>query len=112
MNVVHRCPQIQSETELNQLLAAHDRVAVLIGATWCPFCREFFPIFDQHSELNANVFTCVLLDDQEILADKYAVPVVPTVLYFEKGKIVKRLDGVLGVGLHQKQLQSFMKSLG
>jgi hypothetical protein len=36
--------------------------------------------------------------------------VVPTVLVFEKGKLVKRLDGLHGVGLSEKQLMDFVKT--
>jgi hypothetical protein len=33
------------------------------------------------------------------------VDVVPTVLLFEKGKVIKRLDGTPGAGLNEKQLK-------
>jgi hypothetical protein len=33
---------------------------------------------------------------------------VPTALFFEKGKVVKRLDGALGAGLNEKQLTDFI----
>ena len=45
------------------------------------------------------------------MADKYSVEVIPTVLFFENGAVVKRLDGILGVGLSEKQLSEFYKKL-
>jgi thioredoxin-like negative regulator of GroEL len=112
MNVVHTCTQIHHEAQLNEVLTAHERVAVLFSATWCPFCIAFFPVFDRHCGVNEQVFPCVLIDDREILMDHYDVAVVPSVLYFVKGKLIKRLDGRLGVGLTESQLQNFMSSLG
>jgi hypothetical protein len=38
--------------------------------------------------------------------------VVPTVLYFEKGELKKRLDGLHGRGLDETQLQRFIGSCG
>ena len=47
-------------------------------------------------------------DDQETIAHQYSVEVYPTVLFFEDGVVSKRLDGVLGVGLDEKQLSEFI----
>jgi hypothetical protein len=48
-------------------------------------------------------------DDQETLAGKYSLHVYPTVLFFEHGIISKRLDGLLGAGLNEKQLTDFIR---
>ena len=39
------------------------------------------------------------------VSEKHSVEVVPTVLLFERGIVTKRLDGVPGVGLNEKQLR-------
>jgi thioredoxin-like negative regulator of GroEL len=49
-------------------------------------------------------------DDKPSLCEKYSVEVVPTVLVFEKGKVTKRLDGVPGAGLSEKQFKEFIKN--
>ena len=49
-------------------------------------------------------------DDRESVGDKYSVDVFPTVLFFEKGAVSKRLDGEPGMGLSEKQLADFVKS--
>jgi hypothetical protein len=51
-------------------------------------------------------------DNQEILADIYAIEVIPTVIFFENGKVSQRLDGILGFGLTEKQLTEFMLRCG
>jgi thiol-disulfide isomerase/thioredoxin len=49
-------------------------------------------------------------DDDENIAAKYAINIFPTVLFFEKGKVAKRLDGAPGIGLQEKQLVEFINS--
>jgi hypothetical protein len=43
------------------------------------------------------------------VAVKYSIEVFPTVLFFEKGKLAKRLDGVYHRGLSQGQLEDFAR---
>ena len=51
----------------------------------------------------------VLLDDYDNpLWDDYEIDAVPTVIFFEKGKISKRLDGRLGVGLSERELENWL----
>lgn len=49
------------------------------------------------------------IDDYPHLCDRYAVDVYPTIVFFEKGKAVERLDGIHGVGLNEKQFQDLIK---
>ena len=71
------------------------------------FVYWFLPIFQKTAEGEGRHFV-IVQDDQETIADQYSVKVYPTVLFFENGVISKRLDGVLGVGLDEKQLAEFV----
>jgi hypothetical protein len=52
----------------------------------------------------------VLLDDYDNpLWDDYSVEAVPTVIFFDKGKVCRRLDGKSGVGLNEKQLKVWLE---
>jgi thiol-disulfide isomerase/thioredoxin len=88
-------------------LKTNDRVIALVYASWCPFCRKFLPIFQQYAQKEQQYFLCVQ-DDQESIGDKYSIDIFPTVLFFEKGSLSKRLDGEPGVGLSEKQLVKFI----
>jgi thioredoxin-like negative regulator of GroEL len=101
--------QINNESDFEEILTTKDKVIALLYATWCPFCISFLSIFKKHTEGKSLNFVLVQ-DDQEILADKYSVEVVPTVLYFKNGTVAKRLDGILGVGLKEQQLRDFVTS--
>lgn len=98
---------VNNEQELNECLKINPKVAVLFYASWCPFSRRFLPIFEQHSK-GKECYRRVIVDELDDLVDKYEVEIYPTVIYFEKGKVVKRLDGVHEVGLTEEQLKEFL----
>ena len=98
---------VNNNHDLMEILRATDRVIAFFHASWCPFCVRFLPIFQKTAEGEGRHFV-IVQDDQETIADQYSVKVYPTVLFFENGVISKRLDGVLGVGLDEKQLAEFV----
>jgi thioredoxin 1 len=102
MNANASCALVNNEHALKEILKVEDKVIALFYATWCPFSQRFLPIFQKHIEKEGRHFVMVQ-NDQETMVDQYSVKVYPTVLFFEKGIILKRLDGVLGVGLDEKQ---------
>jgi thiol-disulfide isomerase/thioredoxin len=101
------CALVNNELDLKEILKVKDKAFVLFYASWCPFCVSFLPIFQKYAEEKGRHFVMVQ-DDQETIADQYSVKVYPTVLFFKNGIVSKRLDGVLGVGLDEKQLVEFV----
>jgi len=101
------CALVNNNHDLIEILRVTDRVIALFHASWCPFCVRFLPIFKKHAEREGRQFV-IVQDDQETIADQYSAKVYPTVLFFENGVVSKRLDGVLGVGLDEKQLAEFV----
>ena len=96
-----------------QRVVAGKKVAVLCWATWCPFARKFKPVWDALIKTAVETWQPleVLLDDERNpLWAELDVEVVPTVLFFDNGRIVKRLDGKLGVGLTEQDLVSALRS--
>jgi thioredoxin 1 len=100
---------VNTNHDLTKILKATDRVIALFYASWCPFCVRFLPIFKNHAE-EKGLHCVIVQDDQETIADQYSVKVYPTVLFFEKGGVLKRLDGLLGFGLDGNQLVEFVNS--
>ena len=96
--------------ELEKNLMGKGKVFVLFYASWCPFSRRFLPIFKKYSEANPQNCVQVKIDDKTKLTEKYSVDVVPTVLVFERGKVIQRLDGEQGAGLDEKQFKKLTKS--
>ena len=82
---------------------------VLFYASWCPFSQRFLPVFEKFSRDRTRVCMRVVADFKVSLCDKLSVDVFPTVLVFEKGKLIRRLDGQAGKGLSEQQLIEFAK---
>ena len=101
------CALVNNDHDLGEILKTKDRVIALFYASWCPFCVEFLPLFKKYAKKKGHHFV-IVQDDQESIADQYSVKVYPTVIFFEDGVVSKRLDGVLRVGLDEKQLVEFV----
>lgn len=111
MKKADKCMRVDDEKGLDDALRAKERVIALFHASWCPFCRGFLPVFEKHADTTdaEGLDFAAVQDDKERMGDRYAVEIVPTVLFFEKGKVAKRLDGVPGMGLNEKQLAAFIQ---
>ncbi|NLA41758.1 MAG: thioredoxin family protein [Smithella sp.] len=103
------CAAVDNLHDLRQALGASDRVIALVYATWCPFCRQALPEFEKLARKEKRRLL-LAADDEELAADAYNIDIFPTLILFEKGRIVKRLDGSPGVGLSKKQIGDFIKS--
>ena len=105
--------EVDNKKNLDKKLCDKDRVVTLFYASWCPHCTRFVPIFKKKIvELTFVNVVYVLLDDLDNpLWDNYDIEAVPTIIFFEKGKISKRLDSRFGVGLSDKQLKDWLEKI-
>lgn len=102
--------EVDNNEDLNKELSKNNRLIVLFYASWCPYCRSFVPVFKRLVTPTVGTVVHVLLDDYDNpLWDDYSIEAVPTVIFFENGKIMRRLDGRFGVGLNEKQLRSWLQ---
>ncbi len=104
-------PDITCEADLNLILKSVDKVCILFYASWCPYSIRFLPFFESAAK-DRESFARVVIENDESLAEKFGVNFYPTVIYFESGKVSKRLDGVPGRGLTERQLTDFLKGCG
>ncbi|MBN1358624.1 thioredoxin family protein [Candidatus Bathyarchaeota archaeon] len=102
--------EVTNKNELETQLKENKRVLALFYSSWCPFCRRFLPAFDKNSSKSGfNLAICVKVDDDDNpLWEEYSVEAVPTVIFFEEGKIRRRLNGRFGYGLSEKQLEEWL----
>ena len=103
--------EIESKEQLDNLLLKNEKLLVLFYASWCSFCSRFVPVFDKKIEYFKKAHTIrVLLDDfDNQLWDDYEIESVPTIIYFEKGKVSKRLDAKLGRGLSEERFKVWIE---
>lgn len=103
---------IKSRQEFEAELAAGGRRLALFYSAWCPFCTSFKPAAEKRAKAAPGLFISVCTDDLGELEDMFSVDVVPTVLFFENGKLAGRLDGLLGRGLSEDGLREFVENCG
>jgi thiol-disulfide isomerase/thioredoxin len=103
-----RCREIRDGAELEKALKTTDKVFVLFYASWCPFSQRFLPEFIDSAGKCREPHARFAIDDHEDITERYSIEVYPTVMYFEGGKPVKRLDSAFHEGLTRNQLQEFI----
>ena len=101
---------IEDDRRLHELIASGKDTLVLFYASWCPFSRAFLPVFEK----NACGPGCVrvLTDKAEGVEESFAIDFVPTVMFFHKGKLHMRLNGIAGEGLTEAMLLGLMRTCG
>jgi len=103
------CILLDSAEELESAIASRDKLMVLFYASWCPFSQAFLPTYLAHAAAGDPCYARIIVDDGDPLVDKYAINVFPSVLFFEQGALVRRLDGTYHRGLSHGQLQDFAR---
>lgn len=68
-------------------------VMVEFWAPWCGYCSRLSPAFDAVAEKYQEklVIGKVNIDDAMVLAEKFQVEIIPSILIFEKGELIKRV---------------------
>ena len=103
------CASINNEQELEKILKTKDKIFIMFYAPWCPFSQRFLLIFERCMQETSRQCYTMVVDELPDVCEKYSVEVYPSVIFFEKGKASKRLDGILGVGLSEQQLRELIR---
>ena len=105
--------QVDNKPDLEIELGKNKRVLALFYSSWCPYCIRFLPIFKKKISASAktSVVEVLLDDDDNPLWDEYSIEAVPTIILFEDGEVCSRLDGRLGLGLSERQLDKWIEEM-
>ena len=87
--------EINGLNELNEVVNNNKKVLVDIWAVWCGPCKMLSPIIDQlASEVESTNFYKINVDEDDEISDEYNISSIPTLLYFEDGKLKEQLVGL------------------
>ncbi len=101
----------EKQEDFEAQVQSKERAIVLFYASWCPFSQRFLPIYQEYANANPDDCLSVMIDFKPEVCDKYEINYYPTVLYFNKGKVKKRLDAKPGLGLTEEQFNKLTESL-
>lgn len=77
-----------------EVLKSNKTILVDFFATWCAPCQMLGPVLEKiASDREDFDIAKINIDEDQELAIKYGVEVVPTMLIFKEGKVVGKLVG-------------------
>lgn len=95
----------------SKVLNNDQKTVVLFYASWCPYCANFKPTFEASNINNAKKMEALVDEDENPLWDRFNIQAVPTMIVFEKGRIISRRDAKKHVGLTKGDMESIVKEL-
>ncbi len=87
------------------------KTLVLFYASWCPYCTNFKPTFETANTNDTKKIGTIIDEDENPLWDRFNIQAVPTMIVFEKGKIVTRRDAKKHISLTKSDMDSLIKEL-
>lgn len=90
-------PHVTTALFEEKVLNATTPVLVQFDAKWCPYCRRMQPVLQRFYEGDAAGMAVFKIDvDQEpMLADRFAVRTLPTLVILYKGEEIARNGGAM-----------------
>lgn len=99
-----------SQDEFERHAAGFDRLVVLYYADWCPFSWSVLPLFElAEAESSIPMARADLHDPQDERWDARDIVVVPTLVYYEHGEELERLESRCGELLEADEVDGFLE---
>lgn len=88
--------EITSENFNDEVINSGKPVLLDFWASWCGPCRALSPIVDQVANENLDKVKVgkVNIDEQQLLAEKFGIMSIPTLILIKNGKEEKRVVGL------------------
>lgn|SRR5574342_622385 len=95
----------------SKVIGNNKKTLVLFYASWCPYCANFKPTFEEINSGMIEKKAALVDEDENPLWDRFNILAVPTMIAFEDGKILARRDAKKGIGLTRNDMESLIKEL-
>lgn len=88
--------EITTENFEEVVLKNEKPVLVDFWASWCGPCKMLAPVVEEFAEQQADVVVGKIdVDQHPLLASKYGIMTIPTLMLFKNGEMVKKSIGVI-----------------
>lgn len=101
---------VSEKTFKERVLESPTPVLVHFWAPWCGLCKMIIPLLNHFQGEWAECISLVDInaDENLRLANLYRLTTLPTLLFFENGEILHRLDSFRGKDELRQSLDAFM----
>ena len=102
---------LTDQTWDNEVLNSDLPVIVDFWAEWCAPCGMIAPVVEQiGEECQGEIKVGKLnVDENPVTAGKYQIMAIPTLLFFNDGKLVDRVVGVVPKKILMEKVQNMLK---
>jgi thioredoxin len=99
-----------TETSFDEAVVEHSALVVDFWAPWCGPCRAIAPTLEALGQEYAGrvAIAKVNVDEQPILASRYQVRSIPTMLFIKDGKVVDQLVGAVPKAQLTKRMDALL----
>ena len=86
-----------ADADFDKTVADNPRLVVDCWAPWCGPCRAIAPLVEDLAKAYSGrvTFGKVNVDENSMVAQKFGIMSIPTLLFINKGQLVDRLVGVV-----------------
>ncbi|NOJ27243.1 MAG: thioredoxin [Nitrososphaera sp.] len=90
-------PLTLTDSNFNAEVSRYPILVVDFWAPWCGPCRMVAPVIDQLAKDYSGrvVFGKVNVDENQIIANKFGIQSIPTMMVFKNGKVVDVMIGAM-----------------
>jgi thioredoxin 1 len=99
------------DKDFEEIIKRYPLVVVDFWSEMCPPCRLIAPVLEELAkELHGRVvFAKMCVDQERLVASKFGISAIPTLIVFSKGRPVDRIVGFLPKGILLQKLKIHME---